>query len=52
MMTPNTWDPRSDTYAKNEEAMLDWEGNMVPVKHRPVRMVIDELLDGDADESD
>ena len=24
-----SWDPYSDHYALNEEAMLDWEGNMI-----------------------
>jgi hypothetical protein len=30
LLTPNgIWNPHSDAYVKNEENMLDWEGNMV-----------------------
>ena len=32
-LTPDRWNPHSDVYARNEESMLDWEGNMVEPKH-------------------
>jgi hypothetical protein len=35
LLTPNgAWNPHSDAYARNEENMLDWEGNMVKKQHR------------------
>ena len=43
LLTPTTWNPHSDVYAKNEESMLDWEGNMKPVKDREVRVVLDDV---------
>ena len=45
MLTPTTWNPHSDVYARNEEAMLDWEGNMKPKKDREFRIVIDDIPD-------
>jgi hypothetical protein len=43
MITPPKWNPHSDAYAKNEELMLDWEGNMRPLKDREVRVILDEI---------
>jgi hypothetical protein len=35
LLTPNgPWNPHSDSYSKNEENMLDWEGNLVEKHHR------------------
>ena len=35
LITPEgTWDPHNDTYARNEENMLDWEGNIVDPRDR------------------
>ena len=39
------WNPHSDTYACNEELMLDWEGNMTLKKDREAHVVTDELPD-------
>ena len=49
-LTPegNKWDPHSDVYAKNEENMLDWEGNMVKAKDR-TRVLVDDLPDFESD---
>ena len=34
-LTPEgPWDPHADTYARNEETMTDWEGNMVKPSDR------------------
>ena len=33
-----TWDPYSDHYALNEEAMLDWERNMIDNRFRKKHM--------------
>ena len=33
-MTPINWNPHNTVYAENEDAMLDWEGNMKEPKHR------------------
>ena len=29
ILTPKIWKPHSDTYAMDEESMIDWEGNML-----------------------
>ena len=34
LLTPSRWNPHCDTYAQNEENMLDWEGDMVERKDR------------------
>jgi hypothetical protein len=34
MLTADQFNPHDDSYAVNEENMLDWEGNMVEKKHR------------------
>jgi hypothetical protein len=39
------WNPNTDVFSRNEEAMLDWEGNVIPVKHRPQIMMEDIELD-------
>jgi hypothetical protein len=36
MLTPIRWNPHIDAYVKNEEALMDWEGN--PPRDREVRM--------------
>ena len=48
LLTPSRWNPHTDAYAKNEESMLDWEGNMKPLKERAVRVVLDEIPDDEA----
>ena len=36
LLTPDEpWDPHLEVYARNEESMLDWEGNMVPISLTP-----------------
>ena len=47
LLTPTRWNPHSDAYARNEEMMLDWEGNVRPKKER-VRVVLDEIEDNEA----
>ena len=44
-ITPVTWNPHTAIFAHNEDAMIDWEGNMVPEEHRP------RLLMGDIEEN-
>ena len=34
LLTPSRWNPHCDSYAQNEENMLDWEGDMVERKDR------------------
>ena len=36
ILTPDSdqWDPHTDVYARNEENMVDWEGNMIEKQHR------------------
>eukprot|EP00957_Ditylum_brightwellii_P157937 12021729-Ditylum_brightwellii.AAC.1 len=33
-ITPTKWNPHCDSFAKNEEYMLDWEGNIIDKKDR------------------
>ena len=33
------WNPNTDVFSRNEEAMLDWEGNVIPLKDRPQIMM-------------
>ena len=47
-LTPTTWNPHSDVYARNEESMLDWEGNLKPPKDRELRMVLDDIPEDEA----
>ena len=47
MLTPANWNPHSEVYARNEESMLDWEGNMKQPCDREVRVVMDEIPDHD-----
>ena len=48
VLTPSQWNPHMDAYAWNEESMLDWEGNMKPLKEREVRVVLNEIDDSPA----
>ena len=41
LLTPSRWNPHCDSYAQNEENMLDWEGNM-----DRMQILIDDLPDG------
>ena len=34
LLTPTRWNPHDDSYATNEENMVDWEGNMVEKQYR------------------
>jgi hypothetical protein len=34
MLTPDRFNPHDDSYAENEDNMLDWKGNMIEKKHR------------------
>ena len=45
LLMPSRWNPHCDSYAQNEEDMLDWEGNMVERKNR-MQIPIDDLPDG------
>ena len=45
LITPDgPWNPHSDTFARNEENLTDWEGNIVPKSQRQ-RILIDDLDD-------
>ena len=39
------WNPHSDSYARNEENMLDWEGNIIAPKDRAQIMLEDIPID-------
>ena len=46
LLMPSRWNPHCDSYAPNEENMLDWEGNMLERKDR-IHILIGDLPDGD-----
>jgi len=48
LLAPTHWNPHLDHCARNEEAMLDWEGNVMPKKDREQRLVLEETPDGAA----
>ena len=45
ILTPTTWNPHTDAYSRNEEAMLDWEGNVRQSSDRPKQIVIQDIED-------
>ena len=43
VLTPTgKWDPHNDVYSKNEDAMLDWEGN-IRDKDDQVKIVLEDV---------
>ena len=48
VLTPTRWNPHTDAYAKNEEATMDWEGNVKPLREREVRVVLDDIPEDEA----
>ena len=44
-LTPMRWNPHMDTYALNEESIVDWEGNIRERNHCDVKIVLDEISD-------
>jgi hypothetical protein len=47
IITPTHWNPHSDSYARNEESMIGWEGEMVQPKDR-VQVVLDDIPEDEA----
>jgi hypothetical protein len=45
MLTNDRFDPHDDSFAANEENMLDWEGNMIEKKHRTQILLSDIVED-------
>ena len=43
LLTPTTWNPHSDAYARNEEAMVDYEGNIKAPKDRTKELILAEV---------
>ncbi len=48
LLTPTSWNPHSDVHAKNEESLLDWEGNMRQPRDRSVQVVLDSIPEDEA----
>jgi hypothetical protein len=48
LISPTPWDPHNDAYAFNEEALLDWEGDMVEKKHQDYRIVLEDVSEDPA----
>jgi hypothetical protein len=40
-LTPSKWNPHSDVYARNEENMIDWEGNLTEKRDRRRLLIAD-----------
>ena len=47
MLTTGQFNPHDDSYAKNEDQIMDWEGNMVENKHR-TKTLLSEVEDNEA----
>jgi hypothetical protein len=47
LLTASRWNPHDDSYATNEENMLDWEGNMTEKKDR-VQILLSDIADDSA----
>jgi len=45
LLTPSRWNPHCDSYATNEENMLDWQGNMIERKDRAQYLLSDIIED-------
>ena len=43
VLTPTIWNPQCDTYVKNEESMLDWEGIMKNERDHEKREVLEDI---------
>ena len=48
LLTPTRWNPHCDSYARNEEAMLDWQGNIVAERDRAKRIMLEEVESDEA----
>jgi hypothetical protein len=49
MLTPDRFNPHDDSYAENEDNMLDWEGNMIEKKHRTkILLFLSEVEENEA----
>jgi hypothetical protein len=44
LLTPSRWNPNTDVYARNEESMLDWNGDMIPYQQR-TRILLNDIGD-------
>ena len=47
LLTTDQFNPHDDSYAANEESMLDWEGNMVERQHR-TKILLSEVKENEA----
>jgi hypothetical protein len=47
MLTPDRFNPHGDSYAENEDNMLDWEGNVIEKKHR-TKILLSEVEENEA----
>lgn len=45
ILSPTTWNPNSDAYAKNEESTIDWEGNVKPKKEWTSHIALEDVED-------
>jgi hypothetical protein len=48
LLTPTRRNPHTDAYTKNEDALMDWEGNVKPPREREVRIVLDDVPEDEA----
>ena len=51
ILTLECWNPHTDAYSLNEASMLDWEGNMRERGEWTNKIVLDDEVDGDMDET-
>ena len=43
VLTPGRWNPHTDAYARNEDNIVDWEGNVKEVKDRIMTLDLNQV---------
>ena len=49
VLTPERWNPHTDAYARNEDNIVDWEGNLKEVKDRIMTLDLNQVNNDDLD---
>ena len=49
VLTPERWNPHTDAYARNEDNIVDWEGNVKEVKDRIMTLDLNQVNNDDLD---
>ena len=49
VLTPERWNPHTDTYARNEDNIVEWEGNVKEAKDRIMTLELNQANNDDLD---